>query len=102
MMILQVIGIIIGILIGLFALELAIVAFVPGFSVPKQSLEKAKQMPKENVTIIRIILPPTRNIAKSGKVLIWSVFRPLQSCIGSIRKSLAIRFMPYCQRSVQY
>ncbi len=46
-MILQVIGIIIGILIGLFVLELAIVAFVPGFSVPKQRLEKFKQQTKE-------------------------------------------------------
>jgi fermentation-respiration switch protein FrsA (DUF1100 family) len=46
-MILQIIGIIIGALIGLFVLELAIVAFVPGFSVPKQPLEKAKQPPKE-------------------------------------------------------
>jgi fermentation-respiration switch protein FrsA (DUF1100 family) len=41
--ILQVIGIIIGILVGLFVVELAIVAFVPGFSVPKQPLEKVKQ-----------------------------------------------------------
>jgi fermentation-respiration switch protein FrsA (DUF1100 family) len=47
LMILQVIGIIIGALIGLFILELAIVAFIPGFSVPKQSLEKAKQPTKE-------------------------------------------------------
>lgn len=47
MIILQIIGIIIGTLIGLFVLELAIVAFVPGFSVPKQRLERAKQMPKE-------------------------------------------------------
>jgi len=46
-MILQIIGIIIGILIGLFVLELAIVAFIPGFSVPKQPLEKAKQPTKE-------------------------------------------------------
>jgi fermentation-respiration switch protein FrsA (DUF1100 family) len=41
--ILQVTGIIIGILIGLFVVELAIVAFVPGFSVPKQPVEKVKQ-----------------------------------------------------------
>jgi fermentation-respiration switch protein FrsA (DUF1100 family) len=47
MIILQIIGIIIGTLIGLFVLELAIVAFVLRFSVPKQPLEKAKQMPKE-------------------------------------------------------
>jgi fermentation-respiration switch protein FrsA (DUF1100 family) len=45
--ILQIIGIIVGILIGLFILELAIVAFIPGFSVPKQSLEKSKQPTKE-------------------------------------------------------
>ena len=46
-MILQVIGVIIGILIGLFILELAIVAFVPGISVPEQHLEKATQLTKE-------------------------------------------------------
>ena len=46
MIIVEIIGIIIGALIGLFVLELAIVAFVPGFSVPKQRLERAKQMPK--------------------------------------------------------
>jgi len=39
----QVIGIIIGILVGLLVVELAIVAFVPGFSVPKQPLEKVSQ-----------------------------------------------------------
>jgi len=38
---------IIGTLIGLFVLELAIVSFVLRFSVPKQPLERAKQMPKE-------------------------------------------------------
>jgi len=47
MIILQIIGIIIGTLIGLFVLELAIVSFVLRFSVPKQPLERAKQMPKE-------------------------------------------------------
>ena len=47
LLILQIIGIIVGILIGLFILELAIVAFIPGFSVPKQSLEKSKQPTKE-------------------------------------------------------
>jgi len=46
-MVFQVIGIFIGILIVLFVLELAIVAFVPGFSVPKQRLEKAKEIPKD-------------------------------------------------------
>ena len=49
-MILQIIGLIIGILIGLFVLELAIVAimaFVPGFSVPKQHLVIAQQETKE-------------------------------------------------------
>jgi fermentation-respiration switch protein FrsA (DUF1100 family) len=38
---------VIGIIIGLFVLELAIVAFIPGFSVPKQRLEKTKKPPKE-------------------------------------------------------
>lgn len=47
LLILQIIGIIIGTLIGLFILELAIVAFIPGISVPKQSLEKVKQPTKE-------------------------------------------------------
>lgn len=42
-MILQVIGI----LVGLIVLELAIVALVPGFSVPKQRLEKAIDLSKE-------------------------------------------------------
>lgn len=45
--VLQVIGIIIGVLIGLFALEIAIVGFFPGFSVPRQPLETVKQAPKE-------------------------------------------------------
>ena len=43
LIILQVIGILIVVLIGLFVIELAIVAFIPGFSVPKQPLGKAKQ-----------------------------------------------------------
>jgi len=45
--ILQIIGITIGILVGLFIIELAIVAFIPGFSVPKQPLEKPEQIPKK-------------------------------------------------------
>jgi len=45
--ILQVIGIIIGILIGLYVLEVAIVTFIPGMSVPKQPLKKAEQMPEK-------------------------------------------------------
>jgi len=40
MIILQIIGIIIGVL----ALYLLIVTFAPGFTVPKQPLEKAKQL----------------------------------------------------------
>ena len=47
LLILQILGIIIGTLIGLFILELAIVAFVLSFSVPKQPLERSKKMPKE-------------------------------------------------------
>lgn len=47
LLILQILGIIIGTLIGLFVLELAIVAFVLSFSVPKQPLERSKKMPKE-------------------------------------------------------
>ena len=43
--ILQVIVIIIGILIGLYVLEVAIVTFIPGMSVPKQPLKEAEQMP---------------------------------------------------------
>ncbi|NQT79626.1 MAG: alpha/beta fold hydrolase [Candidatus Aminicenantes bacterium] len=46
-MVFQVIGIIIGILIVLFVLELAIVAFVPGFLIPKQRLEKTKEIPED-------------------------------------------------------
>ena len=42
--------------------------------------------------------PITRNIAKSGEVLNWSGFSPFQLHLGLIRKSLAIRFMPYCNR----
>lgn len=41
--ILQIIGVIIVILVGLFGLELAIVAFMPGVSVPKQPLIKTGQ-----------------------------------------------------------
>ena len=41
------IGIIIGILIGLFALELIIVALIPGFKVQEQPLEKAEQPARE-------------------------------------------------------
>jgi pimeloyl-ACP methyl ester carboxylesterase len=47
LMILRVIGIIIGILIGLIILELAIVALVPGISVPEQRPVTEKQMPKK-------------------------------------------------------
>ena len=49
-MILQIIGLIIAILIGLIVLELVIVAiwaFIPGFSVPKQRLGKEKKLTKE-------------------------------------------------------
>jgi dienelactone hydrolase len=42
-MIFQIIGIILGILVGLFILELAIVALIPGFSAPKLSLETNEQ-----------------------------------------------------------
>ncbi|GAJ04316.1 unnamed protein product, partial [marine sediment metagenome] len=38
---------IIGIIIGAYAIFMLIVAIIPGFSVPMQPLEKAKQMPKE-------------------------------------------------------
>jgi acetyl esterase/lipase len=48
--ILQVIGIIIGVLIGLFVLEVAIVTFIPGMSVPKQPLGGAKPMSKKGDT----------------------------------------------------
>ena len=41
------IGIIIGIFIGLFALELIIVALIPGFKVQEQPLEKAEQPARE-------------------------------------------------------
>jgi len=41
MIVLQIIGIILGALVGLFIIELAIVAFIPGFSVPKQPLDNA-------------------------------------------------------------
>lgn len=37
---------VIGIIIGAYAVFMLIVAIIPGFSVPKQPLEKAKQMPK--------------------------------------------------------
>ena len=46
-MILQIIGLIIGSLIGLYVIELAVVTFLPSFSVPKQPLGKAKQVTKE-------------------------------------------------------
>jgi fermentation-respiration switch protein FrsA (DUF1100 family) len=42
MIILHIIGIIIGSLIGLYIIELAIVTFLPGLSVPKQPLGKEK------------------------------------------------------------
>ena len=48
MIVLQIIGIVLGTLIGLFILELAIVAFIPGFSVPEQPLEKRKQPVRES------------------------------------------------------
>ena len=37
----------IGIIAGICVIYLSIVAFAPGFSVPEQPLERAKQMPKE-------------------------------------------------------
>ncbi|UCE17700.1 MAG: alpha/beta hydrolase [Gemmatimonadota bacterium] len=37
---------VIGILVGLFVLELAFVAFIPGFSVPEQRLERSNQQLK--------------------------------------------------------
>jgi dienelactone hydrolase len=43
MTVLQIIGVIIGGLIGLYIIELAIVSFLPGFSVPKQPLGQDKQ-----------------------------------------------------------
>jgi hypothetical protein len=42
MIILKIISIIIGSLIGLYIIELVIVTFLPGFSVPKQPLGKEK------------------------------------------------------------
>ena len=38
---------VIGILIGLYVLEMAIVTLIPGMSVPKQHLKKAEQMPEK-------------------------------------------------------
>ncbi len=38
---------IIGILIGLYVLEVAIATFIPGMSVPKQPLKKAEHMPEK-------------------------------------------------------
>ena len=38
---------VIGIIIAGYAVFMLIVAIIPGFSVPKQPLEKAKQMPKK-------------------------------------------------------
>lgn len=46
-MILQIIGIILSILVGLFILELAIVALIPGFSAPKLRLETNEPGPDE-------------------------------------------------------
>jgi len=43
----QVIGIVLGILIGFFILELAIVALIPGFWTLEQRLERKKQTPNE-------------------------------------------------------
>jgi len=40
---------VIGFIIGAYAVFMLIVAIIPGFSVPKQPLEKTKQMPKEVV-----------------------------------------------------
>jgi hypothetical protein len=37
----------IGILIGVFVLYLVVVALIPGFAVPEQHLEKAKQPTRE-------------------------------------------------------
>jgi dienelactone hydrolase len=45
--IIQVIGIIIGILVGLFVIEVAIVTFIPGMSVPKQALKRLEPMPEK-------------------------------------------------------
>jgi fermentation-respiration switch protein FrsA (DUF1100 family) len=44
---------IIGILIGLFVLELAIVAFFPGFSVPEQKLHRAKKKRGKEVELVK-------------------------------------------------
>ena len=45
--ILRIIGIIIGILVGLFVLEVAIVTFIPGMSVPKQPLKRTEAAPRK-------------------------------------------------------
>lgn len=45
--ILRIIGIIIGILVGLFVLEVAIVTFIPGMSVPKQPLTRTEAVPRK-------------------------------------------------------
>jgi len=47
MIILQIIGIIIGCLIGLYIIEVAIVTFLPSLSVPKQPLGKSSQITKQ-------------------------------------------------------
>ena len=47
MIIVMIILKVIGFIIGAYAVFMLIVAIIPGFSVPKQPLEKAKQMPKE-------------------------------------------------------
>ena len=47
--------------------------------------------------VIDDVQPVTRNIAKSDKGLIWSVFYPFSDSSQFEKKSPSIRFMPYCK-----
>lgn len=71
---------ILGILIGLFILELAIVAFVPGFSVPEQKLRRAKkQRKKEDIDIVR----PREDVSFSVKGVSISAWLYLPSDLSN-------------------
>ena len=71
---------VIGVLIGLYVLELLIVAFVPGFSVPKQKLRSAKkQTKKEGINLVR----PREDVSFSVKEISVSAWLYLPSGLSS-------------------
>ena len=104
-MIFRTIGVIIGYLLGIIILYLAIVIFAPGFSVPKQPMQKVKQPSKKEIkppksrknvgfkvgeTVLRAWLYLPENLSAPVACVIMN--NGFGGTMGIILESYALRF----------